>query len=126
MSGEEKREEAREALRIAIGAAAGSSSEGSGRVEELREVRELLGAVSQFLKDLEKPLTELLKSVLELADGEKVGSDVARFYAKLKEAGVPEDMAAQMTREYFERRMSILDVANLLKRLGERWFAEEE
>jgi hypothetical protein len=41
-------------------------------------------------------------------DGESVGRDVARFYLQLKEAGLPEDQVAEMTREYLSRRLEVI------------------
>ena len=87
-----------------------------GSKEDAEEIREILSAVSDFLKELKDPIEKLINTLLSLLEGEKVGRDVAAFYQKLKEAGVPEDLATDMTRRYFEERVSTL---NIIKKLGE-------
>ena len=87
-----------------------------GSKEDAEEIREILSAVSDFLKELKDPIEKLINTLLSLLEGEKVGRDVAAFYQKLKEAGIPEDLAVDMTRRYFEERVSTL---NIIKKLGE-------
>ena len=89
-------------------------------------VSEILKAVSEFLKSLEGPITKLLDTFLSTLNGEKLGSDVASFYAKLKESGMPDEVAVEMTREYFEKRTSIADITKLIGTFIKKEILEEE
>jgi len=94
----------------------GTLSIDAGEKGEAEELREVLRAVSDFLKDLKEPIEKLVRMFLELLRGDAVGEDVASFYRRLKESGMPEEVAVEMTRRYFEERVSTL---NLVKKLGE-------
>lgn len=114
-------EEDKEKRRITLESGEGRALKGEfsfdwGKKDDVEELRSVLSAVSDFLKELREPLEGLMKSLLGLIDGERVGGDVAAFYKKLRDAGVPEELAAEMTRKYFEQRISAL---NLLRKLGD-------
>ncbi|MCE4601021.1 MAG: hypothetical protein F7C38_05590 [Desulfurococcales archaeon] len=87
--------------------------------EDVEEVRGILTAVSDFLKEVQKPIKDLLETLLEPVRGDKFGSEIAAFYKSLVESGIPEDLAREMTKEYFEKRTKILDamssITNLFK-----------
>ena len=80
---------------------------------EAEEIREILSAVTKFIEDLKKPISDLISMVMESLKGDKLGEDIAAFYAKLKESNLPEDMIKEMTRKYMEERVK---VANILDR----------
>ena len=122
MSGEEKREEAR---RVLFQASTGSPGE-SGSEGDVQELKEVLGALSEFLKGLSEPLEKLIDTILKVADGRRVGEEVAAFYKSLKESGMPDEVALEMTREYFKKRIAALDMAKLLERFIRREVLEEE
>lgn len=77
---------------------------------EAEELREVLSVVSKFLEDIKKPIADLINMMLDTLRGDKLGEDVAAFYAKLKEAGLPEDMIKDMTRRYLEERIKIASI----------------
>jgi hypothetical protein len=73
-------------------------------------LRLVLRSVTEFVKDIKEPLKELFKALAETLEGGKIGKDVAEFYENLKKSGVPEDMAKEMTMEYFKKRMEISNI----------------
>ena len=121
---EEKREEAREALEEASRALEKQgfvkAGEGGG------DVAEILKAVGEFLKSLEEPLMKLLQVFLDTMNGEKLGKDVAAFYSQLKDSGMPEDVAVQMTKEYFEKRTAVADLSKLVAQFVKKEIIEDE
>ena len=74
------------------------------------ELKYVLSAVSDFIKEIREPLKELIDMVMRILSGEKLGEEVASFYKSLVESGVPEDMAKDMTKKYFETRIGIFDI----------------
>jgi len=68
-------------------------------------LRDMLVAVAEFLREVREPLKDLLGMVLEVIEGDRVGRDVASFYRRLVEAGVPDDIVRELTVEYFRKRM---------------------
>lgn len=76
--------------------------------EEIKEIKELLNAISEFIAGLKKPLKEYLDMIMESLKGDKLGEDVASFYKKLKESGVPENLAADMAKEYLRKRLEAI------------------
>ncbi|MCE4613940.1 MAG: hypothetical protein F7B60_00185 [Desulfurococcales archaeon] len=84
-------------------------------------VRMILKSVTEFLKEAKEPIEELLKTLGASLDGSKIGQDVAKFYKSLIEAGIPEDMAKQMTTDYFQKRVEAANIlSSLTKILGTR------
>jgi hypothetical protein len=73
-------------------------------------LRLVLRSVTEFVKDIKEPLKELFKALAETLEGGKIGKDVAEFYENLKKSDVPEDMAKEMTMEYFKKRMEISNI----------------
>lgn len=122
---EEKREEAREALEEASEALE-KEEVAVVKAGEGRDVAEILKAVGEFLKSLEEPLMKLLQLFLDTMNGEKLGKDVAVFYAQLRDSGMPEDVAVQMTKEYFEKRTAIADLSKLVAQFVKKEIIEDE
>ena len=88
---------------------------------EAEELREVLKAVTEFIEGIKGPIKELVSMVLEELGGEKLGRDVAAFYKSLVDSGVPEDMAREMTMQYFRERISAVpSIAKLLEMLSSR------
>jgi len=73
--------------------------------KDAEEVREILKAVSEFIEGLKEPIKEFLDMMLSSLDGKKLGEEVAKFYRELKESGMPEDMAKDMVKEFFKKRL---------------------
>ncbi len=98
---EEERKEARKVIMVS-----GGSGSGESDAEELRKV---LQAVSEFLSGLEKPISKLINMILDTVSGEKVGQEVASLYRQLVDSGMPAEVAVEMAKEFFRKRMAILD-----------------
>jgi len=81
----------------------------SSDVEELRGV---LKAVSDFLKDIKEPVSDLLSTLLGTISGDKLGDDVAKFYKRLKEVGMPDNEIRDLTRRYLEQRLALSQMLN--------------
>jgi len=112
-----------EATARPVGGQAGSSGSPGSDVAELREV---LRAISEFLKELREPIKDLLSALTSALDGGKLGEDVAKFYRSLKESGLPEEVAIEMTKQYFRERLEAANVAGLLTRFLRKELLEEE
>lgn len=72
---------------------------------DVEELKEVLGAVTEFIASLKEPIKELLDTLAQSLNGEKLGREVASFYKQLVDSGIPEDMAKEMTKEYFRKRL---------------------
>lgn len=131
---EDRREEARKLVEEELAAEASravevevrpTSSEGAREKSDVEELREVLSAISDFLKELKEPIEKLFNTLLSAMDGSKLGEEVAAFYKKLRESGMPEDMAAEMTREYFKTRVESFNLMGLLTRAIKKEVLEE-
>ena len=86
--------------------------------EDVEELRGVLSAISDFLSSLKEPIKELLSAIVGSVEGGKLGKEIGDFYKSLRDSGVPEEMAAQMTQEYFRRRLeSLPSLASLMDAL---------
>ncbi len=89
--------------------------------EEIKEVRGVLSAIADFLKEIREPLKELLDTMLSFIKGSTLGEDVGSFYSKLVEKGIDPDKAMELTRKYLEARLSIItNLSELIARMGRR------
>jgi hypothetical protein len=97
-------------------------------LEDVEELRGILSAIVDFVRDIKGPLTDLVKSVMGSVSGPELGEDVGTFYKKLKEGGVPDDVAVRLTEEYLEARLSAFkSIEKALSKLSEaadRWKVE--
>ncbi|MEB3774043.1 MAG: hypothetical protein GSR86_03845 [Desulfurococcales archaeon] len=75
--------------------------------EDIRELKEVLTAVSDFITDIGDKIKDILDSMMSALDGAKIGRETAELYKSLKEAGMPEEMAIQLTREFFNKKMEL-------------------
>ncbi len=73
--------------------------------EDVEELQEVLKAVSQFISDLKEPIKDIITMLMNALDGKKLGEDVAQFYRRLIDSGVPEDMARDLTKEFFQKKL---------------------
>lgn len=72
---------------------------------DIEELREVLGAITDFINNLKQPIKELLDTLTQGLSGERLGKEVASFYKQLIDADIPEEMAKKMTEEYFRKRL---------------------
>jgi hypothetical protein len=82
--------------------------------KEAEEIREMLSAVSKFLEDIKKPIADLINVMLDAMRGDRVGEEVAAFYKKLKESGLPDDVVRDMVRKYLEERVKMASLFDKL------------
>ncbi len=77
-------------------------------LKDIRMLREVFKAISDFVSDIKQPILDLISTIFSSYDGAKLGEDIAQFYRKLVSQGIPDDMAEKMTKEYFVRKMESL------------------
>ncbi|MEM0048491.1 MAG: hypothetical protein QXF10_09300 [Ignisphaera sp.] len=83
--------------------------------EDIEEVREVLKAVSEFVKEIREPLKDLLNTLLESFSGDRLGREVAAFYKSIVEAGVDPSLAKTLTERFLEERLKPLSsIGNLI------------
>jgi len=84
--------------------------------------REELAAVADFIKELSNVVPSLVKGVLGTLFSEEAGANmgkaVGNFYKQLKEAGIPEATAVEMTRDYLSTLTKWSDILKGVK-IGE-------
>lgn len=75
--------------------------------EDAEEVREILGVVSAQVPALIKGI---IGSVFSEEAGKDMGKAAGAFYKELKESGIPNDVAVEMTQNYIGMFTSLGDV----------------
>jgi len=93
------------------------SKEESKEERDVEELREVLKAISDFLKELKEPLGDLLKMLAESVSGEKLGKEVSMFYKSLIESGVDQQTAKEWTEKFLNEKLKSLPSMNFLKDL---------
>ena len=78
-----------------------------GKVEDLEEVKAVLGVVS---KEVPALIKGIIRSVFSEEAGRDMGKAAAAFYKELKESGMPEDVAVKMTENYLSVFTSLGDI----------------
>jgi len=97
---------------------------GKGDEEEIKELQQVLGTVSEHLPKIMDsifgPIKELLNDVYDPEKAEKFGKNVANFYKELVSAGMDPDKAFELTKEYMESMNIIktLVAAFMKERMG--------
>lgn len=93
----------------------------------MEELRAVLSAVSEFLKDLTPMLKNLLETFFGSLKGEELGREAGLFYKNLVEAGIDKDKAVHLTEQFLRTKMDQLSaVANLLKALPQAPLVKKE
>ncbi|RLE88734.1 MAG: hypothetical protein DRJ96_03220 [Thermoprotei archaeon] len=103
-----------------------SGKEGVEERSEAEEVKEVLSAISGFLKEITPIVKELIGIVLGSFRGDALGKEVGEFYRSLVEAGISEDKAVELAEEFLKRKMKLLNLADVLSRLIPRREVEVE
>ncbi len=86
---------------------------------EPEELREVFKAITEFVKEIKEPVKEIAEYLYKQLDGAMIGEDVANFYKKLIEQGVPKELAEKMTLDYMKTRLQVVaELANISKLLG--------
>jgi hypothetical protein len=99
-------------------------SEEKKKMPEAQEVKEILDVVSKKVPEL---LTELADILYGTEQSKKYGKAVAQFYKELKEAGMSNEEAFELTKQY----MSIFSLGGVLGKMiggpgGHRHHGEED
>lgn len=81
------------------------------------DVKKILEGVTELFGSIRESLSEILEKTTEMLDGDKVGRDVAMFYKSLKEAGLPDEMVTELTKEYFRKRMEAANILEIVKEI---------
>jgi hypothetical protein len=81
---------------------------GHNEMPDPEKIKEILNVVSEKVPGLLKELSNVLYGADK---AEQYGEAVAIFYNQLKEAGMSEEQAFELTRQY----MSTLNIGNMMK-----------
>jgi len=82
--------------------------------DEAEEIRQVLSAVSTEVPALIK---SIVGAVFSEEAGRNMGRAAAAFYKELKESGMPDDVAVEMTQDYIRVFTSLGDI---LKHVGKK------
>lgn len=82
--------------------------------DEAEEIRQVLSAVSTEVPALIK---SIVSAVFSEEAGRNMGRAAAAFYKELKESGMPDDVAVEMTQDYIRVFTSLGDI---LKHVGKK------
>ena len=95
--------------------------------EEAKELKEVFNAITEFVRNIKEPVKDLMEVILNTLKGDVLGEEVGKFYVKLKESGVPEDLAKELTRKYLDERLIVSKlIKDILSRGGRGGFRAEE
>jgi dissimilatory sulfite reductase (desulfoviridin) alpha/beta subunit len=87
--------------------------------EDVAELREVLNVISEFIDKLPKILNELISALYAADIGEKLGKSVGEYYKKLKESGIPDDVAIKLTEAYAKEAQTPMKIlGELISRFG--------
>jgi hypothetical protein len=84
-------------------------------IEDVEELREILGVVS---KEVPALIKSLISSVFSEETGRSMGKAAAAFYKELKDSGIPNDAALEMTENYMSTFTSFGDVFKQIGKSG--------
>ncbi len=71
----------------------------------MEEVAAAAKAAADIMREIRNLVTELVEQAMKALDGAKLGREVGEFYKNLIENGMPEEMARQLTMEFFKQRL---------------------
>ncbi len=86
--------------------------------EDIAKLSVVLDSIVEFIDKLEAPLSKLIKTLLGQLNGEELGREIATFYKQLIDSGMPEDLAAELTRELFKKKTSLGDLLGGILKQG--------
>ncbi len=76
--------------------------------DDIEDLKSVFDVLTEFLGQLGPLIAQTMGAIIEAYPGDKIGKEVAKFYKELKEQGIPEDLAKELTKEYFES-LNIMD-----------------
>jgi len=86
--------------------------------EDIAKLSAVLDSIVEFIDKLEAPLSKLVKTLLGQLNGEELGREIAAFYKQLVDSGMPEDLAAELTRDLFRKKTSLGDLLGSILKQG--------
>ncbi len=87
-----------------------------GEDKDIEELERVLETVSKFLGEIGPSIASSISAVIEAYPGEKIGKQVADFYKKLREEGVPEELAEELTKKYFDSLNIFNKISELIRK----------
>ena len=97
---------------------------------DAEELREILDTVSKFLRELKDLVKDILDAIMSSYDGARLGKELGEFYKSLVEAGVPEEQALELMKQFYDKKMGALpslgDVFSTIKEFIKREVFEGE
>ncbi len=97
---------------------AGGGERRSREWEDVEILKEVLKTVSDFIGSLTGNIKSYINARLEALDGAKLGAMIGEYYKRLRESGLPEEEAMNLTRRYFEELIATVpkpgDIARLI------------
>ncbi len=86
---------------------------------DVKELREIFNVITEFIKNVKGEIKDLMELSMNALDGGKLGEDVSKFYRSLVDRGVPKEVAEEMTKEYFRKRLeSVPTIGTILSKIG--------
>ncbi len=77
-------------------------------VSEIEEIKDILTAITEFIKDISGPLKDLISVIESSIAGDKLARDISEFYKGLKDSGLPDDIINDLVKKYYDDRVSTL------------------
>ncbi len=71
----------------------------------MEEVAAAAKVAADIMREIRNLVTELVEQAMKALDGARLGREVSEFYKNLIENGMPEEMARQLTMEFFKQRL---------------------
>ncbi len=97
---------------------AGRGERRSKEWEDVEMLKEVLKTVSDFIGNLTDNIKSYINARLEALDGARLGAMVGEYYRRLRESGLPEEEAMNLTKRYFEELIATMpkpgDIARLI------------
>jgi|GEM_PF-2134626 hypothetical protein len=85
----------------------------SADVEELVVVKEVVSEVFDKIGSIAK---EIVSANMASLDGKKLSQEIAEFYTNIKSAGIPDEIAQEMVREFYRKKLELAPSLNELAR----------
>ncbi len=80
-------------------------------MEDMDDIKELKGVMETLNETVPSLISGIVEAVYSAEDSEQLAKNTAKFYKELVDAGMDEDKAYQLTRDFMKGR----DVTNLVK-----------
>ncbi len=86
-------------------------------VAELAIAKEIVSTVFDKIGTIAK---DIVTAIMASLDGRKLSQEIAEFYINLKSAGIPEEIAQEMVKEFYRKKLELTPSLNeLMKSLTE-------